>query len=274
MSFLPNEIAANQFASEPIELFTVARGNEAWYFTSHDVDVVRDGITYRASLAGRERFKQSEESTQSTTTLNIARRHPLGAELLLRGLNNANGTLYLRIALTTEGDEEYWPAWIGEVTDLIRHDSHAQVEVASMQNLMRRPMLRVVGGTQCNHALYDTGCGVNMEDYRLDTDISLVAGRQITVTDTITDSVQIMLRGGSYAGGVLVVGKQRWFIERNVSSSLILMTPMPDDMLGETVAIYKGCSRTYDICQSRFDNTRNFGGFAKWPVTSPFSDAE
>ena len=270
MSFLFNETQANQLTSEPIELFTIARGSEAWYCTSHDVDVVRDGIVYRASLMGRERFKQSEESAQSTTTINIARRHPLGAELLSRGLRDSNGTLYLRIALTTDGDAEYWPVWIGEVTDLVRHDTHAQLEVASMQNLMRRPLLRVVGGTQCNHALYDTGCGVNMEDYRMDTDITSTSNRVIQVAGPIVDTPGVVLRGGSYAGGILVFGKQRWFIERNVLNTLILMTPMADDMLGETVAIYKGCSRSYDICKNRFNNVRNFGGFAKWPVTSPF----
>lgn len=271
MTFLLNESAA---ISEPIELFVFARGSDAWYFTSHTVDVTRDGIVYRASLASRDAFKQSEESAQSTTVVNIARRHPLATLLLKNGLNDGNGTIYLQLALTTEGDTDKWPVWIGEVTDLVRHDTHAELHVASAQNLMKRPMLRVVGGTQCNHALYDTGCGMKMDDYRTDTIVTAVGGRVIQLDAVTGDSIPVMLRGGSFAGGLLIFNKRKWFIERNILFDFTLMTPMDATMVGETVSIYKGCSRSYDVCLNRFNNTRNFGGFPKWPVTSPFDNAD
>ena len=270
MTFIINETSP---VSDPIELFIFARGSDAWYFTSHDVDVVRDGITYRASLAGRESFKQSEESTQQTLVVNIARRHPLAADVLKNGLNSSNGTIYLQLALTAEGETDKWPVWMGEVTDLVRHDTHAELHIASLQNLMRRPMLRVVGGTQCNHALYDTGCTVKMADYKTVCAITAVVGRAVIVDAVVGDSVPTLLAGGSYAGGILEYGKQKWFIERNAQENLILMTPVPDTLLGATVNIYKGCSRHYDVCKNRFNNTINFGGFPKWPISSPFENA-
>lgn len=273
MSLLLAESAAN---SKPIELFTLARGADAWYFTSHDVDVVRSGVTYRASLASRDAFKQSEESDDIITSVRIAARHPLGEELLFYGLNNAYGPLYFSLSLTDEVETtEMWNVFFGQATDLAKHEAYAELTVKPSQNSLKRPMLRIVGGVQCNHVLYDSGCGVNMLDYEETVTITDASGgRIISVDPAPADSLPIVLRGGSYAGGFLQFGEQKWFIERNVLGGFVLMSAMSSSMVGEEVKIYKGCSRLYEICQSRFNNTRNFGGFPKWPIANPFDNAD
>lgn len=272
MSLLVTEAAAN---NKPIELFTFARGADAWYFTSHDVDVTRNGIDYRASLASREAFKQSEESEDIITSVRIATRHPLGQLLMFQGLSNPQGPLFLSIAITDEADTEQWNVFFGEATDLSKGDAFVELTVKPSQNSLRRPMLRVVGGPQCNHVLYDTGCGANMLDFEATVDIITADGsRVIVVNPGPADSIFVTLRGGSYAAGFLQIGKDKWFIDRNVLDTFVLMTPMSSSYAGMSAKIYLGCSHLYGICQSKFNNARNFGGFPKWPVTSPFDNAD
>lgn len=272
MSLIIKESAAN---NEPIELFTFARGADAWYFTSHNVDVTRAGIVYRASLASRQGFKQSEESEDIMTVVRVATRHPLGQELMFNGLNNPQGPLFLSISLTDEGDTDTWNVFFGEATNLSKNEAFVELTVNPSQNSMRRPMLRVVGGIQCNHVLYDSGCGVNMLDYEQDTVITQADGTRVIVISVWPfDSVPTILRGGSLAAGFITIGDNKWFIERNVLGTLVLMTPMGSQYVGMDAKTYKGCSRLYSICQSRFNNTENFGGFPKWPITSPFDNAD
>lgn len=270
MTYLAVETSA---WSTPIELFTFAREGSAWYMTSHDQDVVRNGITYRAALLARESFKQSEESEQIVTTIRLSGRTALGQELLFYGLNNRTGPMYVRLALTMITDTEVWPVFMGEVSDLLRTETHAELTVQSVQKLLQRPLLRVIGGAQCNHALYDTGCTVNMEDYKSLTTVQAVNGRSITVAPLASESVYDALHGGSYAGGIVQYNHQKWFVEWNLATSFHLMEPMDVNMIGVQVAVYKGCTRLYDVCKNRFNNVRNFGGFNRWPLSSAFDDA-
>lgn len=272
MSLIVTESATN---NKPIELFTFARGADAWYFTSHDVDVTRNGISYRASLAARDGFRQSEESDDIITNVRVATRHPLGQLLMFSGLNDPEGPLYLTIALTDEADTEHWNVFFGEATDLSKFESHVELTVKPSQNSLKRPMLRVTGGPQCNHVLFDTGCGVNMLDYEVAVTIDQADGSNIIVISPAPgDSFITTARGGSYAAGFIQIDKNKWFIERNAAGTLKLMTPMSSSYQGMSAKAYPGCSRLYGICQAKFDNARNFGGFPKWPVTSPFENAD
>lgn len=273
MSFTSAEYAT---ATEPIELLAFARDNEAWYHTLSDQDITRNGVTYRAGLIEREPFKQSDESAQMSTTIRVGAETPLGALMLAEGLRPVEGVMYVRIMLTHLNDTETITPFVGEVTQLKRYATHVEFTVEGLQSLFKRKLLRVVGGTQCNHALYDSSCGVNPEDFKILATVVAINGR-IVAAGSSSDPLNTLQTTNYYAGGVLVFGRERYFIESNdnIGNLTIMEIPINGAMIGQPdgVTLYAGCDRTYSTCQSRFNNTRNFGGFPKFPVTNPLENA-
>jgi hypothetical protein len=152
----------------PIECYAFARDDQAWYYTTHDVDVTRNGETYRAALMERDAFRQSEEGEQISVTLRIANETPLAEEIRAVGLPSTRGVMMMRLIATHAGSSDIIVPFLGRVTGYQMLATNVSLTVESEQALFKQKILRVIGGVQCNHDLYGPGCGVNMEDHRYD----------------------------------------------------------------------------------------------------------
>jgi hypothetical protein len=251
----------------PIECYAFARDDQAWYYTTHDVDVTRNGETYRAALMERDAFRQSEEGEQISVTLRIANETPLAEEIRAVGLPSTRGVMMMRLIATHAGSSDIIVPFLGRVTGYQMLATNVSLTVESEQALFKQKILRVIGGVQCNHDLYGPGCGVNMEDHRYECTITAADGsRTVTISFGAADGV--------LAGGILWVGRDRYFIEQNEGSVLTLLTRAPASLVGESAAVFEGCDRSYPCCRDRFDNTRRFGGFPKFPINNPFLERQ
>lgn len=267
MSFASVESAGR---SEPVELFFFAREEEYWAYTTHDEDIVRLGITYRAALAKRTPFQQSEELNQVSTLVQISTRSPLGAMLRDDGLDNVGGPLLMRLSLTHANDTAMAHPFFGEASALAKRGTYVEVTVEAALSLFRRKLLRVTGGVQCPAALYDSQCGVPMEDYEIIATVASITGRVVAMGSG-ADPDDTIQTPNYYAGGMLMHDRKRYFIERNDNvGNFTFNEPLPAALVGQTVSLFAGCDRSYLTCQSKFDNTRNFGGFPEFPKQNPF----
>lgn len=271
MSFTAAEYATE---GEPVELFYFARDEEAWAFTTHDQDITRLGIDYRAQLASRTPFQQSDELNQITTTVKISTDSDLGATLRDEGLSpETRGQLYMRLSLTHANDTEMISPFYGEATSCVRNRTYVEVTVESALALFRRKLLRVTGGVQCPHALYDSGCGVNMLDYEVLATCVLINGRDAQFGSS-TDPLNTIQTDQYYSGGIMMYGNERYYIEKHTVTPTFDINfrfdgPVPSYILGQPVKLYAGCDRSYDTCKAKFNNIRNFGGFKHFPVSNP-----
>jgi hypothetical protein len=121
----------------------------------------------------------------------------------------------------------------------------------------------------CTRLLGDAGCGVDMdapENYR---QFSVASGSS---RYEVRGGVEIGQAPGYWAEGyVRVVAGPNIGLVRPVATSVPgkITLRVPFDMApeGAVVEVRRGCRRTKNDCDDRYDNLDNYGGFAEVPVT-------
>lgn len=115
----------------------------------------------------------------------------------------------------------------------------------------------------CRHSLGDTGCLVNLENFRANFTV-------VSVTDSNTFGVSD-LRGqpdGFYSLGQLIwdTGQNAGDVAEvqtslQLTNELGIFFPMPaDPQIGDTGHVYPGCELLIETCFSKFNNVVNFDG--------------
>lgn len=144
-----------------------------------------------------------------------------------------------------------------------------------MQNEGKVP--RVFYQKTCQHNLYDDRCGVNPEaaNNKLSTTLATVSPRAkfVEIADTTINGNAITAT--TFQAGYLTISGQKVGI---VSTTLLaggagvrIYLAWWDTNLtaSASVAVYRGCRRVVDDCNTIFSNQANFGGFPYIPVINP-----
>lgn len=257
--------AENARQTQPIECLTFAQGNDAWFYTTHDVDITRVGVTYRAALVERDSFNQSDEGDQSSVTVRLEINLPLAQHLITKGLRSTRGPMMFRLILTHLDDTNIYVPFVGRCTFLNKLSTHVELTIESERSLFKQRILHVTGGNQCNHILYGVNCAVDKTLFATDVTIDDVSGRTITV------STGGSLADEQLAGGYLEVGPDQFFIEHNTGLVLTSIGNVTPDIIGLAGVAYDGCDRSYNTCRDKFSNVRRYGGFPLFPVNNPFN---
>jgi uncharacterized phage protein (TIGR02218 family) len=263
-------VAEFAVTSEPVELLMFARDESYWAYALHDQDVVRNSVTYRAGMVTRSNFQQGEELNQVSVKVQISTKCNLGDLLQSEGFSGIRGPLFMRLTLTHANDTAVVSPFFGKAIELSRHGSYVELTIDSSMSTMKKKLLRFTGGVMCGHALYDSGCTVNMENFRVDATVVSVTGR-IAAVASGSDPLNTLQTINYYGGGVLVYNRERYFISGNDDvGNLTMEDSLPSYIIGQPVILYAGCDRGFSTCDAKFNNARNFGGFPNFPVTNVF----
>ncbi len=60
------------------------------------------------------------------------------------------------------------------------------------------------------------------------------------------------------------------FLEDQSGEVLTIFGLVTGLAVGDTIGLYPGCAHIPDICDEKFDNLANYGGFDKMPGKTPF----
>ena len=164
--------------------------------------------------------------------------------------------------------------WVGEMVGLSRPSVNVRMIRCNTLSLsMRRTGLRLSWGRNCPHMLYDVSCKVNKESYA-------VALAGTTITNGVTLSSATL---GGYATGHFSGGFIEWVVDGLLVERRGIETHSGSNVtiIGGTIGMtgvgatgfkaYPGCSRTIDVCNSKFANSLNFGGIRYLQGKNPFS---
>ena len=140
----------------------------------------------------------------------------------------------------------------------------AQVTVANSLVVLENDMPRNTYGPPCSHILYDTGCGLNRDDFMVETTATAgTDGHYIYTADA--DSKMI----GGYAEfvtgactGVRAIIKN---VQHHVSVELLLIAPSVPEA-GDVVRLFQGCDHTPTTCKNKFNNLAHFRGYPYVPA--------
>lgn len=271
MTFNNAEISTQD--GRPIALYLLEWGNTEWCYTSADrdieygVDVNGDPRIYTA-VAVSDRGMVQGGSSQNDFAMDIPANLPIVA--LYKGTPPSE-SIWLTVRRMHIGETDAPIYWIGNVSNVKRTGYvDAQVIGRPLTSSFKRTGLRLCWTRECPHFLYDAGCKLDPEDFRVDVEVASKVGNTLTVTGiVITDE-------GYYTGGfVSWVATdegtvERRMVEKQVGGSLTLFGLADGIEVGDELALYPGCNRTPETCKNKFDNIDNYGGYDFMPGKTPF----
>jgi uncharacterized phage protein (TIGR02218 family) len=255
-----------------VELYKFTDGVTVYRYTSADSDIIYDGATWTAIPIGRgDRVRDTSEDTKNLLEVTVAQDNPVARLFLGRPpkgpvrfkLYRGETVETIALILTATVNSAQWSG------------SEATLECQSPMLVASRNGLRHRYQTQCRHALYSRGCGVDKTAFDLDyTFVGLeLSGKRIRA------STAIELVDGYAVGGILEIGGERRLILDHASILdggsydvyFDVMRPFSVAITaGDAVKAFAGCDHDVVTCREKFDNLANFGGFPVIPKVNPF----
>ncbi|MDE2426901.1 MAG: DUF2163 domain-containing protein [Elusimicrobia bacterium] len=165
-------------------------------------------------------------------------------------------------AVTTNGVVNLFT---GVVSDVSAGSGKVTLNVSSDLVYLNAAFPRNYFLPQCNHALFDAGCGLSKASFAVSG--TTTSGTATTITDT-----GLTQASGYFALGYVVItsGANAGLI-RTVkgfaSGVLTLLYPLPGACAaGDTFTVYPGCDKLQATCSGKFANLAHFRGFPYVPT--------
>ena len=177
-------------------------------------------------------------------------------------------TMMITIFRRHRGDDDLDVVSIftGRVRGCSWEGAKATLSCDSMQAMVKRGGLNLWYQVDCNHFVYDAGCGLQKADWRVTGPLQSLAGNRVTCSAFAT------LPDGTLKHGFIEAGNGNWFIIDHVGDTVTLLNAMEGIPVGSTISAYHGCPRTLDYCWDHFGNGLNHLGFKWSPADNVFVD--
>lgn len=250
--------------SRPVELFLFEHGTDKYAYTSGSKQHLHtDGLVYMPLSLKRGKVQRTAEDYKNQLTLDMPGDSPV--PLLFRShLPSSHVTLKV---FQTQRDlpTQSINMFAGEVTSVTWNNSIASLACNPVSRSLARQVLRCGYQSQCNHHLYDTRCGLQIQDWQEDTTVTAIKDNGFTVEVASKSEAD-----DYYITGLLSKNGSDFRVITSCSgNSFKLMSPIDGLKVGDAIQVAKGCDHSAAACHS-FDNFDNFLGFLTIPADNPF----
>ena len=226
--------------------------------TSHDRDLVIDGLTYRAApgmipsaIERQDGFDPDSIELSGALTSDAITQDDLAA-------GRWDGATLRVSAVNWEAPEVDSLFLVrGELGMVETGEGGFSVELRGPAALLEAPVVEETT-PECRAALGDRRCGVDMAARRRFARVVAVSGMAVTVDASAAD--------GAYVAGTLrwLDGANSGIESRVVASNAATLTlrepPYFAVLPGTRVELIEGCDRRFSTCVNRFANAANFRG--------------
>ena len=124
---------------------------------------------------------------------------------------------------------------------------------------------------RCNHVLYGTGCGLNKNSFKFESEIVAIdpAQKEIIIEGQASGVPETRFNMGHlYHEATGFFFTIAWSKYEGTDTKLKLITWHPEIAIGDELTAFYGCQHTTADC-TLFGNIANFGGFPYVPSTNP-----
>lgn len=248
------------------ELFRFVEDATVWTVTSGDTAIVYNTETYTPATMGRSEIESKNEMNKA----NIEIKFDMDNAMARRWMVDRIEAVVTLTVFEKDENDDISVAWKGRLASVKPATAEITLIFESIFTSLRRPGLRARYLRSCRHSLYGRGCGLDKEGFATTGTPTAVSGNSVTVTEAAS------FPDGYFATGMLEAadGSLR-FITNHIGSAITLIRP--SQSLAEafaagptTVRLFPGCPRTRDVCDERFNNLANYGGFDWIPTRNPF----
>lgn len=255
----------------PVEYYEFLRDTLALRYNTSDRVLPLNGEDWMPLAISRGRIAQGAERNKLTLTVTVPRTselfdwwHPYPTSL------SVGMTIY-----TSHVGEVGSPlvSWIGRVMSP-KFSPEAVTLMCEPSTTTNRKTGQIQSWQRnCMHVLYKQGhglCNANKDDFAVPATISFSSGVVIksTAFAAVADG---RLRGGYFEWTTPSGITERRSIHKHVGDTLTLLHGTSELPVSTVGIAYPGCKRTWDDCDTFFNNGVNYGGDLYAPERSPFN---
>lgn len=251
---------------QPIEVYEFTVGVTKTRYTSSEDEISFNGQLWQPRAIKRTKPEQTTDEKRQDIKITL----PTEDVLAQRYIGIVPGQLMaLQIVRFHRGDTTGIIIWDGAITGaaFVEQATKCVMQGLTTEAAFSRAIPRFKYQGLCNHILYDDGCTIDRTLFDYVGNVSAISGNDITVDGIFT------AHGADWAtGGYVSIGDDDFRLVMAQSSDVLtILLPFGGSLIGTNVTVYAGCAHTLSICQSKFANEINYGGFAYVPGFNVFS---
>jgi hypothetical protein len=255
-------------SGSPLELYRFVYNDTVYRYCTLDGGVpffTLNGEIYYAASLDHPNYEQSEDIQKTTQDLKVRSNLPVAELFFLGPPEGVISVTIMRLHLT-DADFNYVVSYKGRVTNCSFDGDDATLHCEPIFSSLRRPGLRMVYETQCVHGLFQQGCNLIRDDWKVLGSVLDVDGLSVVVQQAADKP------DGWFKGGTIVIGDVRRMIMDHVGVTLTVMHAVRTDVIGKDCILYPGCDHTLTMCAIKYNNAVNGMIFAWLPQTNPFTN--
>jgi uncharacterized phage protein (TIGR02218 family) len=247
-----------------IELYIVKLKTGTIYLAATDTDIIFAGQTYMAIPFQRETIDRSMDNVIDTCEISLGDGDYDKLAYLSNGFDfrGADVTIFkISYPDSLEDDTIKSISFMGYINSCSYSDG-----VFSFSLNTRLPNIEVPNRTCqlcCNSEFGDSECGISLEE----TNVELATGS--TSSNILLPSTY---ETNYWKDGVIFIkGESRLILSNEGNKIVVNYSFLQSDIKGGMEAtLIRGCDKTKETCQNRFNNMKNFSGFPAIPFENVY----
>ncbi|MCF3127947.1 DUF2163 domain-containing protein [Acinetobacter soli] len=271
---------ANQFIMADLYTITTVQ-NDVYRYTNYDFDLIVGGELYRSDgpIISRDGITLSlgVEVDNLSITIDVTDEETFESLRIVQAFHNGQmdgarfklERIFMDASTPTDTSAGTIKLFEGRIIEPEFDRNTIQASVASDLDELNVQMPRNLYQPSCSNTLFDHACGLNRENYALETVIAAGSTASRILCDIhqpqgwFTQGVIEFLEGGNK-------GLKRTIRLHELDVLLLTLPLLEDPEVGQRIKVYPGCDKRLETCQNRFNNFARFRGapFIPIPETS------
>lgn len=271
---------ADQFVM--VDLYTITTvQNDVYRYTNYDFDLIVGGELYRSDgpIISRDGITLSlgVEVDNLSITIDVTDEETFESLRIVQAFHNGQmdgarfklERIFIDASTPTDTSAGTIKLFEGRIIEPEFDRNTIQASVASDLDELNVQMPRNLYQPSCSNTLFDHACGLNRENYALETTIAAGSTASRILCDInqpqgwFTQGVIEFLEGGNK-------GLKRTIRLHELDVLLLTLPLLEYPEVGQRIKVYPGCDKRLETCQNRFNNFARFRGapFIPIPETS------
>lgn len=271
---------ANQFVMADLYTITTIQ-NDIYRYTNYDFDLIVAGELYHSDgpIISRDGITLSlgVEVDNLSITIDVTDEQTFESLRIVQAFHNGQmdgarfklERIFMDASTPTDTSAGTIKLFEGRIIEPEFDRNTIQASVASDLDELNVQMPRNLYQPSCSNTLFDHACGLNRENYALETTIAAGSTASRILCDIhqpqgwFTQGVIEFLEGGNK-------GLKRTIRLHEFDVLLLTLPLLEDPEVGQRINVYPGCDKRLETCQNRFNNFARFRGapFIPIPETS------
>lgn len=246
-----------------VELFEFLAGDVYYRYHNGQRDLTYNGLLWLPTQIKRGRSSVNQNKLRNSTKVSMSNTNEFAAAFIGQAIDADVTVRILQVHLGATGERI---VWTGRITKAVAPDEMSvEFDCQSSLTVLAREGLRAKFERACPHQLYSGGCRLTRTNYEVTVNAVQESGAQLSHATFAGQP------DGWWSGGVVenAVGERRLVIAHS-GAIVTLSRPFITGANGGTVKIVPGCDKTLTTCNSKFNNSSNFGGVWYLPTKNPF----